>query len=168
MEERMKTKVILVACVAALLLVSGSMFAQDEKPWIDMEKCAFCKQLSAQEGLIENMHREYHNIDDGIIQITNVDPEYHDMFEKAQHNIEKVAADMQSGGEMPYMCGHCEAYGAFMMASVKPECVESEDSHVCVMIGDTPEMVEKLHKFADKSNAEIAKLMGEEEEAESE
>ncbi|HOD66598.1 MAG TPA: hypothetical protein PK186_08945 [candidate division Zixibacteria bacterium] len=154
----MKHALAILIGLLLCLAVSAPLAQEDAKPWFDLEKCAFCKQLLSEEGLIDHMHPAYHNLKSGVLWITVVDPEYRDAFKRAGAKMEEVGAEMQKTGEVPYMCGFCSAYGELMMAGAVPECVETEVAEICLMQSDKPELVERLHAFAARSSEEMAKL----------
>lgn len=149
----------LLLTVTVIVLLAGAFAtvpAEDDKPWFDMENCAFCKQITAQEGLADHMHHEYHHIKDGYLQVTKIDEGYREAYVKAQHAMQEVAEEMGKTGEFPYMCQHCSMYGQFMMAGVKTEHVESGCGDIFLMTSGDPEMVPKLHDFADRSREGMA------------
>jgi hypothetical protein len=140
-----------------LVVLAGIAVAGDE-PWFDMEKCAFCKNMAAEEGLLEHMHMEFHKVDDGLVSVFTVDHGYEDKLAHAQAAMEKVAEDMQKTGEVPYMCGHCKMYGSFMMSGLMPQTLEGKLATLEIWKTDDAEMVKKLHKYADRSTEEMAKM----------
>jgi len=153
----MKKPMYLAIALAVLLCVA---IAQ-EKPWFDLKNCEFCKQLDAQPGLIKHMSTEYHNIDGGYLQITQIDKEYQDAFKKAQTAMEKVVADMQSTGKIPPMCQHCSTYGAFLMTGVHNQYIHSAFGEIVMMTSPDTAMVTKLQAFAARTAQETEKLMAE-------
>jgi hypothetical protein len=163
----MKGRAVLSICLAVALFFAVVMAGEgdSEAPWFDPEKCVFCKELTAEPGLLEHFTAEYHNISNGIVCITAVDSEYKDAYLRAQKAMEKVAADMAGSSKVPYMCGHCTTYGSFMMAGVKPEHVQSDIAEVLIMTSSDSTMVTRLQAFGDRSNKEWVKLMDEPESA---
>ncbi len=152
-------KVSLTLLMSVLVLAAFAMVgAEEPAPWFDLEKCAFCKQLGAEEGLIDHMHAEYHSISDGILWVMSVDGEYKAAFDRAQMAMQNVGMEIQKSGEMPYMCRHCASYGEFMMAGVIPECVASGVGQICMMTSSDPEMVKKLQAFGQTNAEEMAKF----------
>jgi len=145
---------VMVGCVLFLTLSAGA----DEMPWFDMENCAFCKHIGAEEGLFEHMHTEYHSISNGILSVTVVDASHKEAYDRAMKAMEKVGTEMQETGVMPKMCGFCMTYGGFLMTGVKNEYVGSEFADIIIWTSDKPEMVEKLQAFGKRANDEMAKL----------
>ena len=144
--------------ILAIILCLESV--AEEKPWFDLENCAFCKNLSAEPGLVEHMCTEYHDLSNGVIAMTVIDEEYREAYQRAQKNMQKVAEEWNKTGQTPYTCGFCSAYGEFMMAGVKFEPVHGEEAEVLLMTSDDPVMVEKLHAFGKRSTEEMAKARG--------
>ncbi len=147
--------VLLVALMALLCSVAT---AGDEVPWFDMEKCAFCKMITAEEGLAEHMQVEYHKLSIGIMSITVVDQEYMESYERVQKKMEKLGNELMQATEMPYMCGLCAAVGEFYMAGLQPDHIRSSVGEIVIWTSDQPEMVKKLHAFAQRSIDECAKM----------
>ena len=141
--------------VAAVLLMAVSMgFAEgEEKPWFDMEKCAYCVHMNTEEGLMT----EYYDLKNGVLGVTTVEEEYMPAMMRVSEKMEKTSQSLMESGETPYMCGHCEAYGGFMMAGVMPEEVMASAGLITVWTAEDPEMVAKLQAFAKKTNDEMAK-----------
>jgi hypothetical protein len=154
----MKRSVVLLIGLAALLATAAT--AGDDKPWFDMEGCSFCKHITAEEGLKEHMCFEYHELINGILSITTVDPDFQEAYERAQKSMEAVGAEMMKNpqAQPPYMCGHCEAYGGFIQAGVMPQHVQTAVGDILVWTSDDSTMVAKLHAFANRSMEEMAKM----------
>lgn len=139
-----------------LLLCSGAAIGQ-EKPWFDMEKCAFCKTISAEKGLMDHMTTEYHNISNGTVSVTYIDADFKEAFSRAQTNMGKVVEEMKTG-TMPVMCQHCETMGTLFQAGCKQEGVQSRDCIIMVYTGTDSAMVAKIHDFGTKSADALAKM----------
>ena len=104
------------------------------------------------------MRPEYHNLKSGLLWITVVDKEYNDAFKRAGAKMEEIGAQMQTTGDIPYMCGFCTAYGEIMMAGVNAECVETDAAHICLVQSGNPDVGAKLHTFGARSAEEMAKV----------
>jgi hypothetical protein len=143
---------------AALMLLMVSSLGADDKPWFDMENCAFCRHLVNEPGLMDHMQWEYHLLTDGMLSITHVEEGYEEAYVRAQKNMEKTGQEMLKTGDMPPMCGHCEAYGNLMMTGVKPQHVRSEFGDIVIWTSDDSTVVRKLHRFAKRNIEELAKL----------
>ncbi|MDZ4723382.1 MAG: hypothetical protein SGI97_05715 [candidate division Zixibacteria bacterium] len=150
-----------ILAIAALVIAAGMMVMADEKPWLDLENCAYCKQFTAQPGLMEHCHHEYHNISNGVVSIFTVEKDYQDKMAAAMLGMQKVGEDIGKGtGAVPVLCGHCEAYGKFMMSGkVNSEEVKSGLMTMALMTSSDSATVAELHAFGEKSNAEGKKMM---------
>jgi hypothetical protein len=130
--------------------------AATERPWFDPEKCAFCKTMMAEPGLMEHMKTQYHNLEAGIISLTFIDKEYQPAFKRAHENMQKLVAGMASG-QIPYMCEHCSLVGQFHMMNVKFETVEADFGNVMLWTSAEAPTVAKLQAFGALNNEEAAK-----------
>ena len=149
-------KVCLVA-VLALAVVTGSVAAEDkEPPWFDLKNCAFCKHLDAEPGLIEHMQMEWLDLPKGILMIGRVDEAYREAYERANKKMEKVGKHMMETGEIPYMCGHCRAYGELIMLAGEPQHIRGELAEVLIWTSENPETVKKMQAFAKRTMDELA------------
>lgn len=150
-----KSAILLIGLIALLCTAAPA----GDLPWFDMEKCTFCKHLTAEEGLIEHMVFEYYNHSKGIISIIVVDKDYQDVFARVSNEMEATSEKIFASKESPpYMCGHCVSYGEFVMAGVTPEIVSTSQGEMTLWITDNPEMVARLHAFAKRSTEEFAKM----------
>jgi hypothetical protein len=152
-----KMKRIVMSCLVLLLLVN-IVSAGDEGKWFDFEKCAFCSQLAKYPGLFPNMKSEFHSISNGLVTVVHVDSAYREAYEKAQTDMLKVAQNAQTTGTIPYMCGHCAGWAAFMMIGVKQEIVRTEFAEIVIMTSNDSLMVKKLQEFGDRCTLELAKI----------
>lgn len=162
----MKTlKVFTVVFVA--VLVCAAAWGGDEKPWFDLETCAFCKNFNLGNGnyIVDHMKGYYHTMPNGVLSIFTIEEDYKDEFENASGSMQKVAKDMEATGQAPQMCGHCTTYGELMMAGAKEQQFNSDVAIAFMMTSDNPEVVKKLHAFADKNNEEMAKWAAEKAKA---
>ena len=115
--------------LSALFLVAGSQ-AADEEAWFDMENCAICKPLLEQDPhLMHHMTWKHHNISDGLVSVTVIDPEYLSSYEKASEKMNAVIERMQAGEET-YTCNMCTELGAIFQAGATMESVKSDNARV--------------------------------------
>ena len=142
--------------VIALCLLVVVALAAEEKPWFDLEHCDFCKHLTTDPGLLDHMTWQHYNISNGALSVTTVSPEYKDSYLKAQQMMEETGKEMMEGKPVN-MCGSCEAYGQLMMDGVKFEHISTNVGDIVLMTSDKPELIEKIHAFAQKNNEELKK-----------
>ncbi len=147
-------------CWTLLLTAIGCLvvFAADE-PWFDLKKCAFCKTLADQPGLVDHMKTEYFNLHNGMMSITHIDKDYLPAFAKAQEAKKPIIQDLQAGKKV-YTCPHCTTLGSLMMSGVIPDEVRSGENIVVVYTSNDSAMVAKLQDFGKKSAEGLAALAG--------
>ena len=164
----MKRVVLLASAVvvmAAGLAAAGTDHpTKTESGWFDLENCVFCKNMMEDPGLLPHMTWENHKIENGMLQIFTVAPEYAESYAKCMQAMETIGNDMTSGkinSMEAKMCGSCAAYGQLMMAGAKMENVKGDAADCALMTSSDPAVVAKIHEFCDRNNKEMALLMGE-------
>ncbi len=155
-----KSAILLIGMIALLCTAATA----EDLPWFDMEKCAFCKHITAEEGLAEHMQFEYHELSGGMMSITVVDKEYMEPYERVQKKMETLGNELMQATEMPYMCGYCCAHGEFYKAGLQLDHIRSKVGEIVIWTSDQPEMVKKLHAFAQRSREEYQKMQPEKSE----
>jgi hypothetical protein len=148
--------VLVIMTVAVLALFSAAI--SEDKPWFDMENCSFCKTLTEDPHLMDNITWENYDISNGLLTVTIVKPESKDSYLNAQKGMEKMAMEMAGGKTDVNMCGHCETYGSLMMAGAKFEHIESGAGYISLMTTDNPELLAKIQKFGQRNRDEFAKM----------
>ncbi len=157
----MKSLKVLFLILAAVLMCTA-VWAGDEKPWYDLKTCAFCKSfdLGNDDYIVDHMKGEYHDLTNGFLAIIIVEDAYKDKCAKANADMMKVSEEMQKTGAIPQMCGHCTAMGELMMTATSTE-IKSDIAMIALMTSDKPEVVTKLHAFAQKNREEMPKWYAE-------
>ena len=144
--------------VTMLVMLSFSISAAQDRPWFDMENCAFCKNLLAEEGLLDHITKwEHHNVDNGSVSITVVDKDYLEAYLRAMHNMDEVAKRVQQGEKLP-MCSMCQAYTQVMEMGAKWDEVQSDNMFVSIWYSDDPEVVARIHAVTNTTNDEMKKM----------
>lgn len=148
-----------MAMLLALTLICLASWAGDEKPWFDLETCAFCKNFNLGDGnyIVDHMKGHYHTMPNGFLCIMTIEEDYQDELAKAGEGMKKVIEDMLKTGTLPQMCGHCTAYGELLQSGAVEQQFNSDVAMAYMMTSHNPEVVKKLHAFADKNNVELAK-----------
>ncbi len=150
------------ALLASLAVAGGSM--KSESGWFDFENCAFCKNLSAEDGLLEHSTWENYPIKNGMMNIITVEPEYAAAMERAGEHMAALGLKIQSGEVNPMgldMCQHCQTFGMMMMGGqVAMEEVRGDAATVTLMTSDDEAVVKRLHEMAARDTKEMALLMG--------
>lgn len=149
---------ITVLIFSMLMLVAGAQ-ASDEESWFDMENCAICKPLLEQDAhLMQHMTWKHHNISDGLVSVTVIDPEYVSSYEKATMKMNAVIEKMQAGEET-YTCKMCTALGAILQADVNWESVESDNVRVAITTSDNPALVKRIQAWGTRTTKEMLATM---------
>lgn len=145
---------------AAVLLLAVTV-AGDEKPWVDMDKCVFCRHLTKHPGLLDHMTCEHHEISNGHLMATVVDPEFRAAYVESQKAMEQVGMDMAQGKIDPttvYMCGSCEAYGSLLMSGADIEHITTGFGDIVLLTSDDPDLVGKIKEYGRHWTEEMAKM----------
>lgn len=145
--------ILIISLVVYTIAVAGDM------AWLDYNNCAFCKNLAAEEGLLDNIVKwEHRNIENGSVALCQVDKEYLPAFKKAMAGIDKTAKRMQVGEQLS-LCGWCSTFVGLMAQGVKTEDLEFDDTFVSLIYSDNPELVDQIHAMTDRTNDEIMKAV---------
>jgi hypothetical protein len=138
--------------------------AAADEPWFDLEKCAFCKEIAKQPGLLDHMKTEYHDTKTGVLSVTYIDKDYEAAFANAQKGIGQVVADKMAGKAV-VACKHCTAIGEFYGMGIMPESIKSEKCIIIIYSSPDAAVVTKLQDFGKKSNEAIAERAKKKESA---
>ena len=139
----------------------GHAHAQSDAPWFDMQNCDFCKNLVKDEKLMENMIWEHHDISNGIVTITTVNPDYKPAYMEAMEAMMQLGTDLETGKcniADVKMCNYCKNYGMLMEAGAKFDYVMGQGADLTIITSDNPETIEKIKKFGERNRMELAKL----------
>jgi len=149
----------IAAVVLTVLMpqVSGAA----EGSWFDLDNCSMCKNMMAEEGLMEHMHWENYVINDGMLSITRVDPGFEDAFARSVKNMEQTAQKLMSGEQM-YLCGFCQSYGGLHMAGANFQTVESDVGYIDLITSTDPKIIEMIQAHAKRTIDEFKKMQMEE------
>jgi len=164
-------KKVVVLLVLAVLLVGAVavLYAQEETkpaekpamaetPWFDLENCAFCKNITAEEGLMDNMTWETYVIPTGMMTVTVVDPAYEAKFQNAMKNMEETGKRLMAGEKLP-MCGMCQSFGMlFATGKMDYKMLDTKAGHIELATSTDPEVIAMIQKHAQRTIDEYAKL----------
>jgi hypothetical protein len=142
----------MIALSIAAVLVAGAAVAGGSA-WFDHD-CAMCKNMMSDHALMKNMNWEQHNLTNGIVAVTTVQPDYLDEYRTAHANMNKTAERLMSGEQME-LCGSCTAMGECMMKGVSQEYVETSSGDLWIVTSDNPEVVAELHEWVKRNQAEM-------------
>ncbi|MBU1320606.1 MAG: hypothetical protein KKG33_06615 [candidate division Zixibacteria bacterium] len=150
----------LVALGLALLFAAAGV--AEDAPWMDMQKCDMCRPLMEQPGLLEHTTWEHHNISNGVISITTVDPAFMPQYEMARAKMGEVGKKFETG-EKVELCQMCTAMGTCFAKGLKAEMVQTKHGDVHMMTSDDPAVVAEIQAWAKRTNDEMAKFEAAEE-----
>jgi hypothetical protein len=165
----MKKVVVLLALAALLVGAVAVLYAQEEAapaekpamaetPWFDLENCAFCKNLTAEEGLMEHMTWENFVIPTGMMTVSTVAPGYEDKFQNAMKNMEETSKRLMAGEQLP-MCGMCQSFGMiWATGKMDYKMFDTKAGHIELTTSSDPEVVAMIQKHAQRTIDEYAKL----------
>ncbi|MEJ2722217.1 MAG: hypothetical protein P8181_13945 [bacterium] len=157
----MKGTVLLMAIFLVAGLCPASAGESADTAWFDLENCIFCKNLTENPDLLDNMTWKDYDITNGIVTITTVGPEYKEAYLTAQSKMEEIGRKMGTG-QIDYstakMCGHCQAYGRLMQLGVTFDHVPTDVADILIMTSPKPEVVAEIKSFAKKNEEAMAKM----------
>ncbi len=157
----MKKSVMLLTAFLLVTAIAVTAGAEEEK-WFDLENCIFCKNLLDDPELMNHLTWEIHEISDGIMIVTTIDPEYRESYNKAEKAIEQVASEMMQGKHMDEpVCGYCHNYGALMFKGAKIERIPAETAEIVLIRSDKEELQKEIKAFGERTNEELAKFEAE-------
>ena len=154
-----------LALTILMLALPLSAMAGDTA-WFDLEGCDICKNMTAEEGLMENMTWENHLTADGYFSVTVVTEGYEEKFERSMANMEATGAKMATGEKL-HLCGFCQSFGGLYMAGATIENFETVGGHIGMVTSRDPAVIKQIHAHAQKTIDEYAMMFGGEEDSHS-
>ena len=146
-----------VAPTLLIVFLVVALIAADEKPWFDMENCGYCCVLMKNPELLPNTDWEHHKISNGVMSVTTVKEAYKKDWDEAMAAMIAIGKKAEAG-EPVNMCGMCEAMGNLIVKGARMESVDTRHGNVLLLISNDPAVVADIHAWADKTNAEHAKI----------
>ncbi len=153
--KRVKMLVFVLSLVCSATLF-GQEKANDKTPWMDLEHCAFCKNMSSQLGLIQHVRFDFIKIPNGMITVAFVPDNLKEAMKKANEGMQATVKEMQSGKQLT-TCAFCDAIGLVMAKGAKVEKFQGESSEVSLFTSTDAEVVKSIHAIADRTNEEAQK-----------
>lgn len=160
--KRSLLTLVTIALLALPVLAEQPMAHKTPSGWFDMENCDFCRNLVKDPGLLPHTTWENFPIENGMMNIFTVAPEYAASMGTCTAAMEDLGAKLHSGQVSPAdvkMCGHCMAYGGLLAAGVKMETVKGKAAEVTLMTSSDPATVAKIHDMVKRDNEEMALMM---------
>ena len=152
-------KKILTAFVVSAAVIAVA-WAGVDTPWFDMEHCDFCKHMTKDPKLMDNVTWEQHEIANGIMIITTVKPEFKASYKEATDAMMKLAHDLETGKvDMKdlTLCGSCQYYGKLEEAGAKIEYIFANPCDITLFTSENPEVVDMIKKYGQRNQEEMAK-----------
>ncbi|KAA3631813.1 MAG: hypothetical protein DWP97_12270 [Calditrichaeota bacterium] len=127
-----------------LMLLTAAVQADESKPWVDMINCPICNNVTAEEGLAENMTWEHQLTATGMVSSFTVKPEFMPHFKRAKAGM-KEKIDLVMAGDKLDICGYCTSVTDLLKVGVKADNVITKGSDVMVLSSIDAEMIKKIH-----------------------
>lgn len=154
------TVLILAFGLAAIALAGDQVKVEKQAAWFDMKNCAFCQHLAENDQLLDNMTWEYHDISNGLVAITTVQPDYRKAYKKAQDHMMKLGQELETGQRKMSdlnMCGHCLHYGKLTEAGVKFDYVQADAADIVLITTADSTSLAMIRDFGERNRDELAK-----------
>lgn len=142
---------LVVGCLVVLLTLAAVVFAGEEDFMAEMAKCGMCKHLLEQEGLLEHMHYEMHDISNGFMSVATVTPDFAEAYNVADAKMNEVGAKLMAGEEVP-LCTMCQGISGLMTKGAHMENIKLEYGSVMLMTAENPELVAEIQGYVKMCN----------------
>lgn len=145
--------------LALLLAVGASVLAEHhehgEKPgWFDPAHCDVCRPMHERPDLMQAMKWESHKVANGMMMTTTIPADKKADFYAV---CESMHSHTPQAGDQ--LCGFCVGYGDLLKSGAKMEEVKTDFGMITLVTSDDDATVAKIHAVADRSNAEMKKLL---------
>lgn len=139
-----------IASVPTLVLLAAVATAGESAPWVDMADCPICRNVSHEEGLLENMTWEHHLTSTGVMTVSTVKPEYQEKFEGAKARMKELLGKVVAG-EAIEICGYCTSISSLLKEGAKAENVVTASSDIMLISSTDEAMIAKIHTHGRKT-----------------
>ncbi|MBD3297076.1 MAG: hypothetical protein GF341_00315 [candidate division Zixibacteria bacterium] len=136
--------------VVILTLLAVVASAGASGPWVDMDNCPICKNVSSVDGLMENMTWEHHLTATGVMTVSTVKPKFQKQFEGAKARMKETLGKVVKG-EAIEVCGYCTSLAALLKTGAKAENVMTVASDIMVVSSTDEATIAKIHDHAQKT-----------------
>lgn len=153
----MKTIKYTIMLGLALAISLSVALAGDDVAWMDMENCAMCKPMAAEEGLMENMSFEHHLTATGMMSMCVVKPGFEEKYAKAASGMMETQKLLMAGEKVD-LCGMCINMGSLMQDGAKMEQIETKGGHVMLLSSSDEALIAKIHAHGKKTIDYMAKM----------
>jgi hypothetical protein len=155
-----RSKMMFSAIAIATLLVgaAGTLWATEGSGWFDNANCAMCSNITAEKGLMEHMKLENYKVATGMMSVTIVEPAYAEAWARAETKMSAMGDRLMKGEKMT-LCGCCQDITDMMSAGAKMDNLHTGAGSVMMVTSTDPALIGRLQAHADRTNAEMAKMM---------
>lgn len=133
-----------------LLLIATVAFAGSDAPWVDMNGCPICMNVSSEEGLMENMTWEHHLTATGVMTVSTIKSDFHPQFARAKAGMKELLGKVVAGEEIQ-VCGYCSSISSLLKEGAKAENVVTKASDIMLISSTDEAMIAKIHAHAQKT-----------------
>jgi hypothetical protein len=151
-------KKTMITTAAILLMTTAALAAAPTGNWFDLDNCAMCRNLTADEELFSNMQWENKLFANGLLEITKVPAHFEDRFQELSAKMQATGQKLMAGEQLP-MCGMCQSYGTLMMAGATMDQITSGESHMTIISSQDPKIVAMIRTHGQTTIDEYAKWM---------
>ena len=125
-------KALRIGLLLAMVVAVAAFVVAQDKPWFDLEKCAMCTGMTAQEGLMENTTWDHYLTKNGMMTVTTIADGYKEKYEASHKTMMETVEKLKAGEEM-YLCGFCTRHGELAQAGVNKEHFSTKAGKVLLM-----------------------------------
>ena len=136
--------------VVILTLLAAVASAGANDPWVDMDNCPICKNVSSVDGLMENMTWEHHLTATGVMTVSTIKPQFQKQFEGAKARMKETLGKVVKG-EAIDVCGYCISLAALLRTGAKAENVVTAASDIMLVSSTDEATIAKIHAHAQKT-----------------
>jgi hypothetical protein len=141
----MKILSFIIVIFIATIAVAG-----ENAPWVDMEGCPICMNVSSEEGLMENMTWEHHLTATGVMIVSTVESKFQPQFERAKAGMKKLLGKVVAGEEIP-VCGYCTSLSSLLKQGAKAENIVTKASDIMLISSTDEALIARIHIHAQKT-----------------
>lgn len=153
----MKKYLFSALAVVALLSVSSVFINAGTEDWMDMENCAICKHLAADQEMMTNISWELYATKSGMVSVTTINDGYAERFETAHANMKATVDKMMAGEEMD-VCNMCMGMGSLFQKGATSETFKTRKGEICITSSDNAEVVTEMHVWVERTEAGMKKM----------
>ena len=139
-----------IVSIMVLVFIATVALAGENAPWVDMENCPICMNVSSEEGLMENMTWEHHLTSTGVMTVSTVKPKYQPKFNEAKAGMKELMGKVVAGEKIK-VCGYCTSFASLLKAGAKAENIVTKSSDIMLINSTDKATIAKIHAHAKKT-----------------